>query len=207
MTGIVINNNEYEVSTGSAKIEYTSSGDCVGYSMYGEDIPHNDIWKSITRQQLFTEFPDIYRNGYSAGDKYPPGHPEAGQSVPSGYWGGEKYRHKVENLLKNGSGGGSGDKRYNTFYLTFNLTKPVKITYVSIHGRASSAGGISFTISADGNNILNHGWGGSSTADLESTQTWSGELTAKNTLTVSLWCEYLRGGNLSGLQLTMLTKK
>lgn len=201
MTGIIINSNEYQVNTGSTKIEYASSGDCVGYSMWGEDIPYNDVWKSITRQQLFTEFPDIYRNGYSAGDKYPPGHPKAGQTIPSGYWGGEKYRHKVENLLKNGSGGGSGDKNYTTFTLTFNLTKPVKLTYISLYC-SRSAGGISFTVSGDGTEIFHRYW-----YDKVSTESWSGEVITKNTLTFSLYCEYLRGGNLSNLNLTMFTKK
>jgi len=40
MTGIIINNNEYAVSTGSTKIEYNSmGGDTCGYSMYGDEIP------------------------------------------------------------------------------------------------------------------------------------------------------------------------
>jgi len=41
MTGIVINNNEYEISTGSSKLEYSSTGDCVSYSVWGENIPAN----------------------------------------------------------------------------------------------------------------------------------------------------------------------
>ena len=40
MTGVIINNNEYQVSTGSTKIEYSAmGGESVGYSMYGENIP------------------------------------------------------------------------------------------------------------------------------------------------------------------------
>ena len=40
MTGVIINNNEYQVSTGGTKIEYSSmGGGTIGYSMYGENIP------------------------------------------------------------------------------------------------------------------------------------------------------------------------
>lgn len=40
MTGIVINGNEYQVNTGSTKVEYASMGEgTIGYSMYGDNIP------------------------------------------------------------------------------------------------------------------------------------------------------------------------
>jgi hypothetical protein len=40
MTGVIINNNEYQVSTGSIKVEYSSmGGGTIGYSMYGEEVP------------------------------------------------------------------------------------------------------------------------------------------------------------------------
>ena len=40
MTGVIINNNEYQVITGGTKIEYSSmGGGTIGYSMYGENIP------------------------------------------------------------------------------------------------------------------------------------------------------------------------
>jgi len=44
MTGVIINNNEYEISTGSTKIEYSSTKNNVSYSMYGDDIPFNPVW-------------------------------------------------------------------------------------------------------------------------------------------------------------------
>lgn len=40
MTGVIINNNEYQVSTGGIKIEYSSmGGGTIGYSMYGDEVP------------------------------------------------------------------------------------------------------------------------------------------------------------------------
>ena len=40
MTGVIINNNFYDISTGSTKIEYNSMGNgTLSYSMYGENIP------------------------------------------------------------------------------------------------------------------------------------------------------------------------
>ena len=45
MTGVIINNNEYQVSTGNTKIEYNAmGGESVGYSMYGANVPSEDIW-------------------------------------------------------------------------------------------------------------------------------------------------------------------
>lgn len=47
MTGVIINNNEYQVSTGSTKIEYSAmGGESVGYSMYGEEVPSIDTLPS-----------------------------------------------------------------------------------------------------------------------------------------------------------------
>lgn len=43
MTGVIINNNFYDISTGSTKIEYSSmNGETVGYSMYGDEVPFTD---------------------------------------------------------------------------------------------------------------------------------------------------------------------
>lgn len=40
MTGVIINNKFYDISTGSTKIEYNSMGNgTLSYSMYGENIP------------------------------------------------------------------------------------------------------------------------------------------------------------------------
>jgi len=53
MTGIIINNNEYQVNTGSTKIEYNSmGGESVGYSMYGEEVPYTEILKEYPLEYL-----------------------------------------------------------------------------------------------------------------------------------------------------------
>jgi len=39
MTGIIINNNEYTVNTGSTKIEYIGQDDACAYSMWGDNPP------------------------------------------------------------------------------------------------------------------------------------------------------------------------
>ena len=53
MTGVIINNNEYQVSTGSTKIEYSSmGGGTVGYSMYGDEVPYEELWNDITPTQF-----------------------------------------------------------------------------------------------------------------------------------------------------------
>lgn len=66
MTGVIINNNEYQVSTGGTKIEYSSmGGESVGYSMYGAEVPYEKLWDNITP----TQFSQLGSATYEGTDK------------------------------------------------------------------------------------------------------------------------------------------
>lgn len=57
MTGVIINNNFYDISTGNTKIEYSSMNeDTIGYSMYGVDIPYTEILKEYPLEYLKTTY-------------------------------------------------------------------------------------------------------------------------------------------------------
>jgi len=71
MTGIVINNNKYEISTGSTKIEYSSMGEgTVSYSIYGDNVPFTPLVKECEWIQSLSSTPFIYKNNFSTDIEY-----------------------------------------------------------------------------------------------------------------------------------------
>jgi len=92
MTGIIINNNEYTVNTGSTKIEYNSmGGGTVAYSMYGDDIPLIVIPETDTLVSI-TSAMDTTFYLLSNGDLYGCGSNSSNQmGEPTYYEEGEEY--------------------------------------------------------------------------------------------------------------------
>lgn len=121
MTGVIINNNEYQVSTGGTKIEYSSMGGrTIGYSMYGENIPE------VPEDKLL-EWINIPQNTTRSHQGY------GCYSVDIDYCINTEYYHEFRCSPKLGPNAATAYKNEIIFLLTKEVTDYPSARFVSLN--------------------------------------------------------------------------